>query len=356
METIEYFISALPTQGSKYEEFDRKNAKQYSNYFSIELIFETVHPNNLEQHFTSAFFNPICQFSFTCSYEDPHNPVHRQGLHRHSYFELIYIIDGTMYQNIENKRHLYSKGSLCLLNRNIHHAEEFTTDFRAVFLSLPVPLVDELFNHTEQFYFSEETTASLKNLSDFFNHNINDGSTSVREYIDFIPKKENDKELTEMYQRFTRLTHIFVNPVPGATFLLKGLLLQILSALADSNLYDNIPINIGTESEARLFDKISELIIAEKGRMSRSELSARLKYDGSYLNSIVKKHSGLNLFGYSSVICMKEAARLLRETDLSIAEIAEELNFTNRTHFYKLFERQYSMTPKQYRRSHAKES
>ena len=48
---------------------------------------------------------------------------------------------------------------------------------------------------------------------------------------------------------------------------------------------------------------------------------------------------------------MKEAKRLLRETELSIAEVAEKLNFTNRTHFYKLFEKHCSMTPKQYRRS-----
>ena len=154
-----------------------------------------------------------------------------------------------------------------------------------------------------------------------------------------------------MYIRFTHLTQIFVNPTPGASFLLKGLLLQILSALSDKNLYDNIPINIGTENEARLFDKISELIVAENGRITRSELSARLQYDGSSLNHIVKKYSGLNLFGYSSVICMKEAKRLLRETELSIAEVAEKLNFTNRTHFYKLFEKHCSMTPKQYRRS-----
>ena len=103
-----------------------------------------------------TMLNPSCHSSTSYSYSDPLNPVHRNGLHQHAYFELIYVIDGSMYQNIENKRHLYSKGSLCLLNRNIHHAEEFTTDFRAAFLSLPVALVDELFNHTDQFYFSEE--------------------------------------------------------------------------------------------------------------------------------------------------------------------------------------------------------
>ncbi|ODR43125.1 helix-turn-helix domain-containing protein [Eisenbergiella tayi] len=76
-----------------------------------------------------------------------------------------------------------------------------------------------------------------------------------------------------------------------------------------------------------------------------------MQYDDSYLNKIVKKYSVLNLFGYSSVICMKETKRLLRETALSIAEVAGKLKFTNHTHFYKFFEKHFSMTPKQYRRS-----
>lgn len=351
MEINEFYPSSLSSQSLENINVNRADESQYKSYYPIDMIFETVHSDNPDQYFTVTMLTPSFHYSSSQSYSDPANPLYRKGLHQHVYFELIYVIDGRMYQNIENKRHLYSKGSLCLLNRNIHHAEEFTTDFRAAFLSLPVPLVDELLNHTDRFYFPEENTSSLQMLSDFFNHNINDSSISVREYIDFIPKEGQSDEQTDMYNRFSQLTHIFVNPAPGSSFLLKGLLLRILSALSDKNLYDNIPINIGTENEARLFDKISELIAAKNGRISRSELSARLQYDGSYLNSIVKKYSGLNLFNYGTVICMKEAKRLLRETDMSIAEVAEKLDFTNRTHFYKLFEKHCFMTPKEYRRS-----
>ncbi|ODR43126.1 hypothetical protein BEI60_01545 [Eisenbergiella tayi] len=67
---------------------------------------------------------------------------------------------------------------------------------------------------------------------------------------------------------FTQLTQLFVNSVPGSSFFLKGLLLQIMSDLLDKTFYDNIPINIGTENEARLFDKISGLIAAENGRIT----------------------------------------------------------------------------------------
>ncbi|WP_442855670.1 AraC family transcriptional regulator [Butyrivibrio sp. MB2005] len=36
-------------------------------------------------------------------------------------------------------------------------------------------------------------------------------------------------------------------------------------------------------------------------------------------------------------------------TKASITSIAQNLQFSNRTHFYSLFEKQFHMTPKEYR-------
>ena len=60
----------------------------------------------------------------------------------------------------------------------------------------------------------------------------------------------------------------------------------------------------------------------------------------------------MNLFEYGMTFCMKEAARLLEETDLSVTAIAEALKFSNQGHFYKLFKQTYGMLPKEYRRVH----
>ena len=140
MEKIDPVPASISSQITETVYLNQIDESQYKSYYPIDLIFETIHSDNPEQYFIVTMLNPSFHSSTSYSYSDPLNPVHRNGL----------------YQNIENKRHLYSKGSLCLLNRNIHHAEEFTTDFRAAFLSLPVALVDELFNHTDQFYFYDK--------------------------------------------------------------------------------------------------------------------------------------------------------------------------------------------------------
>jgi AraC-like DNA-binding protein len=85
------------------------------------------------------------------------------------------------------------------------------------------------------------------------------------------------------------------------------------------------------------------------GRCTREELSAQLHYNGEYLNRIVKKYTGKTILEYGQTIYMEEARELLAGTDLSISAIIEELGFSNRSHFYRLFEKIYGETPLNYK-------
>ena len=51
---------------------------------------------------------------------------------------------------------------------------------------------------------------------------------------------------------------------------------------------------------------------------------------------------------------MEYAAKQLASSNKSIAEIAAELNFSNRSHFYKMFRERYGMSPMQYKKGGAK--
>ncbi|HAL74741.1 MAG TPA: AraC family transcriptional regulator, partial [Clostridiales bacterium] len=75
-----------------------------------------------------------------------------------------------------------------------------------------------------------------------------------------------------------------------------------------------------------------------------------LKYSGSHISAIARKFSGMTLFDYRMTFCMEEAATLLTQTSKSIAEIAGDLNFSNRTHFYRQFKKRFQVTPHEYRR------
>lgn len=88
------------------------------------------------------------------------------------------------------------------------------------------------------------------------------------------------------------------------------------------------------------------------GRMSRSDLERVLCYSGNYMNTIIKKHTGMCLYDYGLTFTLKKAAALLSDTPASISSIAIQMGFSNRTHFYKLFRDKYGITPGEYRETH----
>lgn len=138
-------------------------------------------------------------------------------------------------------------------------------------------------------------------------------------------------------------------PKLGSTYVIKGMLLELFGYLSDAEHFHFTPVHVEANNDFLLFSHISHLLEDTNGRITRSELEQILHYSGNYINSIVKKYTDLCLFDYGQTFCMKKAAYLLRNTDDSILEIMEKLHFTNTTHFYQCFKKQYYMTPREYR-------
>lgn len=90
------------------------------------------------------------------------------------------------------------------------------------------------------------------------------------------------------------------------------------------------------------------------GRCTREELSRKLHYTGEYINRIVKTHTGKTLSKYGQALLLDEAKKLLTDTDMSISEIVYSLGLSNRSYFYRIFEKAYGMTPLKYRKENTK--
>lgn len=69
------------------------------------------------------------------------------------------------------------------------------------------------------------------------------------------------------------------------------------------------------------------------------------------INSIVKSSVGMTYSNYVSYLRLEYAGKLLRETDLNVADIAERVGYSDNSRFISKFQLYYKMTPGQYRRS-----
>ena len=98
------------------------------------------------------------------------------------------------------------------------------------------------------------------------------------------------------------------------------------------------------------------MILEERnGRISREELASVLNYDAHYLNRIVNQSIGMSLLEYGRFFLLREAARLLIQTDDNISSVMDQLGVSNRSFFYRIFKEQYGLTPNEYRKQIRKE-
>lgn len=318
-----------------------------------DLIYETVRPGDAEQYFTFSYYGGEYVMETTMTMREAEKNLLHHGLHQHDYFELMYVQQGTLYQVIENERHLYTEGSLCLLNQNIRHQEEYATDFCAVFLSLPPSLIEELLHQADTYFFPCEKDSQGSLQRRFFADALEAGGQSVREYIDFIPAPEKPEAKDIMRALFETLCRQYLAPGIGATYLVKNGIIRIFYELSQKDRYRTVPLRLGTDAEAQLFAAVTALLKSRDGRISRKEVEEALNYSSFYLNRIVKRFTGQSMLQYGTGFALQKAAGLLARTDLHVSDICEQLRFSNQTQFYRLFEKSYGMTPKAYRRKAA---
>lgn len=98
-------------------------------------------------------------------------------------------------------------------------------------------------------------------------------------------------------------------------------------------------------------DKVIEYIrIHYKEEITNSQLGELAGFHEYYLNRLFLKHTGLSLHKYLIKFRLKEARRLLLNTDLSISEIGEEIGIHNCAYFSDCFSKEYGMSPTKYRK------
>ena len=86
-------------------------------------------------------------------------------------------------------------------------------------------------------------------------------------------------------------------------------------------------------------------------RVTIEELAHRSRINPTTLKTVFKEVYGSSLAAHMKEHRMERAAALLRETDLSVAEIAGQVGYESQSKFTAAFKEQFGQLPKEYRRN-----
>jgi len=83
--------------------------------------------------------------------------------------------------------------------------------------------------------------------------------------------------------------------------------------------------------------------------LSLEKVAMEFKITTSYLCTILKQEIGMSYKEYLIKLRIHEASKLLREDDISVADICRRVGYVNVSYFIKLFQKHTGMTPTRYR-------
>ena len=107
-----------------------------------------------------------------------------------------------------------------------------------------------------------------------------------------------------------------------------------------------------TDREIRSLSEKMVLIVHQQydQDLSLDSIAEQLHYNANYLSNVFKKELSINFADYLQNYRLQIAKKWLRETDMTIKEIAANLQYTNSQNFIRFFKKKEQMTPGEYRK------
>lgn len=277
--------------------------------------------------------------------------------HKHSFVEIMFVMSGEVTMQIEHKIVNYTEGQCCIMNRNIRHHELLKGNFSIVFFMFQNEFLGNILNdyQAELKIFSNHHTFSK--TSEIFRLMLdNQAETHFfdKVYLNYHPIVSGQAVLEKMTPLFNEILFEIMEKKIGCSLYIKGAFLRLFQFLTSPELYSEEKSLAKAEHHEQVFAEIAHIMEECHGHCTRDELSQRLHYTGEYINRIVKMYTGKTLTEYGQIILLEESRRLLTQTDMNISDIIYSLGLSNRSYFYRIFEKAYGVTPLEYRRKASK--
>lgn len=250
--------------------------------------------------------------------------------HTHDYIEMIYMCSGSTVHILNGERLVLQTGELLLLGphtvQEIKSAGE--TDIAVNFIIMP-----EFFDRSLAMLGAENTPLrqfildSLclgKGASEYFHYKVSD-----------VLPVQNLVEIMLWTLVFGAPNKRQINQTT-----LGLLFLQLLNCTDRISCQNEIQEDI-----VRLYRYIEENFRTA----SLSEAATLLGYDIYHLSRYIRQKTGRTFLDIVQEKRMLQAAFLLKNTALRIAEVSMEVGYENTSHFHRLFMKRFGCTPKRYR-------
>ena len=265
--------------------------------------------------------------------------THKQDelAHWHNSFELIEVVEGKFYCNVDGSEFLINKGNICIINRGrLHHI--YTEDYNTSMCRKKTIIFNPDYFIKDQNIYEKYILPLLE--KDAFAHiqfNIKKGiGLDINTLMKEIEALEDEKPIGYELEEYS-----LIYKVIRYLYLAYQSSKQSIHTTYDANV--QIQRNMTSFIHEHFNSKIGLEDIAEAGKVSKSTCIR-----------LFHKYTGKSPIDFLNSYRLQMSAEKLVATSEQITEIAYACGFGQPSYFNRLFLKEYNMTPNQYRKQHAR--
>ena len=257
--------------------------------------------------------------------------------HKHHFFELIYVLEGSGIHNINDNNYEFSQGDVFLLTPEDAHTFQIVVPSRFCIIDFTKSFFSKSADRQEE---KMDVSEFFKRVEYIFHnhHNVKGNIISVTDKNTFevlvnqlISEKENKQLFNEII-------------IQNIVFLLLHLIAR--------NIQQNITNYFKKQNPKNKIHEITAYIqqnIYDKELIKIENIATHFNKSADHLSRYFKIQTGNTIKDYITRYKLNLIQTRLKFSDLTVSEIAYEMNFTDESHLNKVFKNVFGKTVTQFK-------
>ncbi|SHN35959.1 AraC family transcriptional regulator [Gracilibacillus kekensis] len=239
----------------------------------------------------------------------------------------VYVINGKLQINEDGKSYILEKGSYLFLRKNAHHWGE------------------DYYQPGSEWYYIH-----------FFNHSLPSetseyspyGKTSLINQDEYqskitLPKFGTVSQRKYIISQLDKLLEMFESSHPLRPMLTSMQLHQFFLELYLENLE-----SFANKKSNRMIIRMINYIDGANKKVTSQEIADHLGMNYAYLSTLFKEYTGKSVTQYQNEKMIEKAIQLFRKENVNVAEVSEQLGFSNPFYFSRVFKKVTGLSPSAY--------
>ncbi|MCT8975645.1 helix-turn-helix domain-containing protein [Clostridium sp. CX1] len=255
------------------------------------------------------------------------NTIKEYPLHWHKCIEIIFVLKGTVYVQIESETYEVREREIEIINEDEpHRIFSDDEDNKILIFKMDVEFFEKYYNDVKNIYFYTNSTKEWAQEEEKYQ--------VLRRFLSILAceaiQKSDDYD-EEIEKHMVKLLFHLVN---NFHYLLYD----------EEDLKEN-------DIQFERYHRISKFIYNNyMNKISLQDIAEREFLSSYYLSHEIKNMAGINFKEFLNSTRVHESVKLLLDTEKTISEISEDVGFSHTRYYNKYFKMYYNVTPLQYRK------